>query len=122
MLRRKRNKEEAPNLLHLIPEKLVESDMKDDGLAYLVVPKFRGKYTGNWLTKRMRHPTWKLDLDEVGTYVWNQIDGKSNVEKIGNKMKEHFGDNVEPVYDRLNLFLYTMRREDLIRFVNWQAE
>jgi hypothetical protein len=122
MLRRKRNKEEAPNLLHLIPEKLVESDMKDDGLAYLVVPKFRGKHTGKWLTKRMRHPTWKLDLDEVGTYVWDQIDGKSNVEKIGNKMKEHFGDNVEPVYDRLNLFLYTMRREDLIRFVNWQAE
>lgn len=122
MLRKKRNSEEAPNLLHLIPEKLVESKSNDHGLAYLVIPKFRGKRTGEWLTKKLRHPTWKIDLDEIGTYVWSQIDGKSNVEKIGKKMQERFGEKCEPVYDRLNQFLYTMRREDLIRFVNWQSK
>lgn len=123
MLRRKPNKEEdSPNLLTLIPEKLVESEKKDDGLLYLVIPKFRGKRTGKWLTSKLKHPTWKIDLDEVGSFVWEQIDGRTNVEKIGERMQKHFGEKVEPVFDRLNLFLYTMRKEDLIRFSNWQTK
>lgn len=109
-------------MLTLIPEKLVESEKKDDGLLYLVIPKFRGKRTGKWLTSKLKHPTWKIDLDEVGSFVWEQIDGRTNVEKIGERMQKHFGEKVEPVFDRLNLFLYTMRKEDLIRFSNWQTK
>jgi hypothetical protein len=122
MSRKKQNNEETPNLLELIPERLVEGNKTSDGLTHLVIPKFRGKRFGKFLTGRLRHPTWKLDLDEVGSFVWNEIDGKANVEKISEKMKSHFGDKVEPVYDRLNLFLFSMRKEELIRFKNWQSK
>lgn len=120
MLRKKQNNEEIPNLLELIPERLVECNKTSDGLTHLVIPKFRGKRIGPFLTKRLRHPTWKIDLDEIGTFVWDQIDGKKTIEKISEKMQSRFGDKVEPVYDRLNVFLYTMRKEELIRFKNWQ--
>lgn len=122
MLRKKANKEEAPNLLELIPERLVECNKTAEGLTYLVIPKFRGKRFGAFLTNRLRHPTWKIDLDEIGTFVWDQIDGKKTVDKISEKMKSRFGDKVEPVYERLNAFLYTMRKEELIRFTNWQKK
>jgi hypothetical protein len=122
MSRKRQNSEEIPNLLELIPERLVECNKTSDGLTHLVVPKFRGKRFGKFLTGRLRHPTWKLDLDEVGTFVWDQIDGRTKVEMISEKMKNHFGDKVEPVYDRLNLFLFTMRKEELIRFKNWQSK
>jgi hypothetical protein len=120
MLRKKQSNGETPNLLELIPERLVECNKTSDGLTHLVIPKFRGKRSGKFLTSKLKHPTWKIDLDDIGTFVWDQIDGITKVKTISEKMKSHFGDKVEPVYDRLNLFLFTMRREELIRFKNWQ--
>jgi hypothetical protein len=90
MSRKKQNKEEAPNFLELIPERLVEGNKTSDGLTHLVIPKFRGKRLGKFLTNRLRHPTWKLDLDEIGTFVWDQIDGRTKVETISVKMINHF--------------------------------
>jgi hypothetical protein len=120
MLRRRKHKE--VNLLELIPERIVESAKRDDGLIDLIVPKFRHRYLKEFFMKRMKKPTWKVELDEIGTFVWDQMDGKTTVEDIGKKMQKKFGDKVEPIYDRLNQFFYLMKQHDFISFQNYPGK
>ena len=42
-----------------------------------------------------------IHLDEMGSFIWQKIDGKKNVFYIGKEVKEHFGDKAEPLYERL---------------------
>ena len=42
-----------------------------------------------------------VHLDEMGSFVWPIIDGEHDIIKIGELVKEHFGDKAEPLYERL---------------------
>ena len=42
-----------------------------------------------------------IHLDEFGSFVWRQIDGERDIIKIGEAVKEHFGEKAEPLYERL---------------------
>lgn len=44
-------------------------------------------------------------LDEFGSYVFLQIDGKKTVKDIGENLEAKYGDKVHPLYERLLLFL-----------------
>jgi hypothetical protein len=122
MLKRKNNKEELPNLLELTPEKLVDSEKLDDGTINLIVPRFRHKWIKNFFMRKLKKPTWKVDLDEIGSFVWEHIDGQTNVERIGTEMEQQFGEKVEPVYERLNQFLFIMRSHEFIKFREWSGK
>ncbi|CAK9330672.1 PqqD family protein [Thermoanaerobacter kivui] len=54
--------------------------------------------------------TTTLELYEIGSTVWNLIDGKRNVYEMGQKLKERFRDSVEPFYDRLIIFMRYLNR------------
>lgn len=42
-----------------------------------------------------------VHLDELGSFVWKQIDGKIDVKEIGKRIKVQFGEKSEPTYERL---------------------
>ncbi len=42
-----------------------------------------------------------IHLDEMGSFIWQKIDGKKNVFCIGKEVKEYFGEKAEPLYERL---------------------
>ncbi len=46
-----------------------------------------------------------IHLDENGSFVWTLIDGEKSILKIGEEVKEHFGDAAEPLYPRLAQFV-----------------
>jgi len=121
MLRRRKRNEEV-NLLDLIPQRTVDSNKREDGLTELVVPKFRNKYLKAFFRKRLEKPTWKVELDEIGTYVWDQVDGNTTVGEIGNSLEKKFGEKVEPVYDRLNRFFSLMIQHEFVCFINYPGK
>lgn len=41
-----------------------------------------------------------IHLDELGSFVWLQIDSKRSITEICGLVKEHFGEKAEPVYER----------------------
>ena len=47
----------------------------------------------------------KITLDELGSWIFLQIDGKKNVKDIGESLEVKYGDKVQPLYERLLLFL-----------------
>lgn len=55
-------------------------------------------------------------LDEFGSFVWEQIDGERNLYEIGKLVKERFGAEAEPLYERLSEFIKILRRNDFILY------
>ena len=50
-----------------------------------------------------------IHLDENGSFVWPLIDGEMNIVEIGQKVKEHFGEKANPLYERLAKFFQILR-------------
>ena len=59
-----------------------------------------------------------IELDEFGTFVWEQIDGKKTIYEIGGKVKERFGAKAEPVYERLAQFIKILHKNHFVVYVN----
>jgi hypothetical protein len=45
-----------------------------------------------------------VHLDEMGSYIWQLIDGKTNIIGLGERVKEHFGESAEPLYPRISKY------------------
>jgi hypothetical protein len=71
-----------------------------------------------YLLPRLRTPDYTVNLDKIGSFVWQNIDGKHTFGDIAIKMKEEFGESAEPVDDRLGQFINSLRRYDFITFTN----
>ena len=58
-----------------------------------------------------------IHLDENGSFVWPLIDGEMNIVEIGQKVKEHFGEKANPLYERLSQFFQIL---ESYRFITWK--
>jgi len=47
----------------------------------------------------------QIHMEEMGSFIWPLIDGKKSVYKIGKYVSEHFGDDAEPLYERLSVYM-----------------
>jgi hypothetical protein len=90
----------------------MEHRMEAD-LVVVQVPRFRSRWMG-WLQRRLQKPCFQLHLDRIGSAVWLACDGESTVGDIGKRLKERFGDEIEPLWDRLALFMRQMLSGKLI--------
>ena len=59
-----------------------------------------------------------VHLDEMGSFIWPIIDGEINIYNIGEKVKEHFGDKAEPLYERLARYIKTLESYKFIEFTD----
>ena len=57
-----------------------------------------------------------VHLDEMGSFIWPIIDGEINIYNIGEKVKEHFGDKAEPLYERLVKYFKILESYGFINF------
>ena len=104
-----------PNLLDLAPVRLVESERTPEDRAILLRPKFTWKPLAKLLQPRLPRPYFKVHLDEIGTFVWDRIDGETTVGDMADAARAHFGEKIEPVHGRLKTFLAQLERNALIK-------
>lgn len=57
-----------------------------------------------------------IHLEEFGSFIWNIIDGETDITSIGKSVKEHFGDKAEPIYPRLAQYFQTLENYGFITF------
>ena len=106
----------------LIPERKTRWEINPDtNFVVIKKPKFKNTFLKKYLLPRLKKPDYSVKLDKVGSFVWQNIDGKTTFSEIGEKMKCEFGDSIEPVDDRLGQFINSLRRYDFITFVNIEA-
>ncbi len=58
-----------------------------------------------------------IHLEEFGSFIWLQIDGKRDIIAIGELVKEHFGEKAEPLYERLAQYFKTLESYKFITYI-----
>ncbi len=78
------------------------------------------KHTGfyNRLAQKIFHTPEisRIDLDEYGSFIWQQIDGKNSVGEIADILKNKFGNDAEPLYDRIVKYMQILYNNKFIAY------
>lgn len=85
---------------------LVTIDIENTGLFNRMAQKFLGK-------PKVTH----IHLDKIGSFVWPLLDGEKDIIALGKLVKEHFGDEAEPLYERLAKYFQIL---DSYTFIQWK--
>lgn len=108
-------KNKTQNYLDNIPVKnqKIEWETDADGKVTLLIEN-NGFF--NKMAQRLfgKPKTSQIHLDENGSFVWLLIDGEKNIEEIGKKVSENFGEKAEPLYERLSQFFKILESYNFI--------
>ncbi len=56
-----------------------------------------------------------IHLEGMGSFIFGCIDGQKSVFEIGKMVKEKFGDEAEPLYERLSVYMKHLEQVGFIR-------
>ncbi len=100
------NKNKADNLLDFIPVKNVEIAFSTDENGKVTL-EIENKGLFNKIAQKLfKKPKISfIHLDDMGSFIWPNIDGEKNISQIGEIVKEYFGEKAEPLYERLCKYL-----------------
>ena len=102
-------------LLSCIPHRNVSWQLNsENNQVILLRPKFSNRLLVRYLLPWLKDPNYRINLDAIGTKVWECIDGKRNVREIGQILKDDMGVNVDPVYERLSQFILSLNKYKFI--------
>lgn len=88
--------------------------VEGNGIVTVLYKKEKLTIVEKFFFKNSASKPHKIDLDEVGSFIWKLCDGKKNIEQIIENTKEEFGDRVEPAKERVELFINQMNKTKLI--------
>jgi hypothetical protein len=86
----------------------------NEGLVTALFKQESRSFLDKLLFSKVNKVPSKIDFDEIGSFVWLQIDGKNNVEEITKKSLIHFGEEINPANERVELFIKELMRTKLI--------
>ncbi len=108
--------DDGGNLLDVVPRRVVAYERADDGTVVLLEPKFPTGLLGRFLQPRLSRPFFRIDLDEIGSQVWDALDGRRTVRQVAELLDEQHGADFDPDRSRLVLYLRTMHGRGHITF------
>ncbi|MFA6468192.1 MAG: PqqD family protein [Bacteroidota bacterium] len=103
------------NLWELMPLRLAKWETTEEGKVVVLVPKFKHPLLVKWVMPVLAKPYFRIKLDDIGSTIWMQCDGKTPVSAIAGALKSKFGEAVEPVEARIHSFLNHLDRGDLLQ-------
>lgn len=111
-----RNKKKQENYLDYVFEKNPHFPWKEkeDGTVCVIV-EWKGFYA--WIAHKVfkKPKQSEIALDNIGSFVWKQLDGNKNLFEVAQNMKAEFGDKANPVYERLIKFVEIMRDNKFVK-------
>ncbi len=102
------------NLLDLIPVHNITWEKTKEGKVVLLKPKFQNPFLVKYLVPRLKKPYFKVKLDEVGSFFWKNCDGQRSVKELAHLHKKKFGNQVEPLYERISAFIHTLEKSGFL--------
>jgi len=114
----KKKKKGNVNFLDFVPVRASSQEFYEnqDGNIVMCVER---KTVYDKLARLLRRKTPKFSyytLDMHGSFVWKQIDGCRNVYEIGHLVKQEFGKDAEPLYERLSKFIQILEMNHFIEY------
>jgi hypothetical protein len=102
--------------LDLVPIRLHEQKVEENGLITILVPKFKNEKFANFFIPSRRSKFISIHLDELGSSVWLEIDGEKDVAKICKELSAKLGDKIHPAQERVVKFLSGLYHNKHITF------
>lgn len=114
MAKNKSEKKDDNFLLYIPIKKHQRWDVRD-GKVYLIFEHNRAvEKLVRWLVKKPN--VSDIELDDVGSTVWQLIDGERTVYDIGQELLSRYGESCQPVYERLIMYIRYLNRKAWIAF------
>ena len=109
-------KKTKKNYLEFIPERMsqIQFNIEENELVTLEVEN-KGVVNRVFQLVLKKPKTSYIHLDELGCFIWWQIDGKTSVLEFAEKVKVAFDDKAEPLYERLVKFMEVLKS---YKFIN----
>ncbi len=110
-------KKQAENYLDRKPKRVGHIDWsRDDADNVTLVIENKG-FMNRICQKLFKKPSVSyVHLDEMGSFIWPLLDGEKDITALGVLVKEKFGENAEPLYERLAKFFQIL---DSYGFISW---
>lgn len=123
MRKNKKDKKQDINYLDLIPETNQSIRWHRD-LKQRIILEIENKGMFNTIAQKVfGKPRFsKVHLDEIGTFIWPEIDGTKTVQDLALLVKEHFGDKAEPLYPRIVKYFQIMESYEFVHFINKKTD
>ena len=100
-------------LSKIYPVRNCEHKLNNDLVTVLFKKTNLGFIERTFFKKQSEKP-YKIDLDEIGSFIWLNIDGKTNVGKLTEIAKKHFLNKIDPAEERVELFINQMHKNKLV--------
>lgn len=98
-----RTNEEILNIVFKINDKI---DYEVNEGVVIILEKQDHKIQQFFRKLKFKIPMYKkIELDEYGSFVFSNIDGKKTVKEIGKELELKYGEKAHPLYERLLIFL-----------------
>lgn len=103
------------NYLENVPKREVQNFSAEDGIITLEIEN-------NGIANRIAQKLLKkpkvsyIHLDKFGSFVWNCIDDEKSIIDIGKDVETEFGEEANPLYERLAKFFQILKSYNFISF------
>lgn len=104
----------AVNILEMKPLRKFDTERPAGERVNILVPRFGAGKIVKALAPRMAKSTFRVKLDDFGSFVWQHCDGETTVAEICEKMRNKFGEAIEPVEERVGKFVEKLIRNDYV--------
>jgi hypothetical protein len=94
--------------------RLLEWREQADGRVTVLFPKYGTGRLGRWLSDRLARPHCQIELDDYGSFVWKQCDGRRTFEQIADALQARSAEPAEDLHARLSLFLRQLEQRGMI--------
>jgi hypothetical protein len=116
MFKKNKNLSEV-NYLELTPVRNYNHIVEDINKVSVLIPRFTNKILVKYLVPRLKSPDIKVKLDKFGSAAWLKADGNNNVQTICDELLSEFGDEINPVVERVTKFYSQLYQYQFISFI-----
>ena len=103
------------NFLEVVPVKNPEINFTTDDNGIVTLEIENKGLMNRVFQKLLKKPKITyIHMEELGSFVWQIIDGESDILALGKKVEEHFGEKANPLYERLSQYIKILESYNFI--------
>ena len=112
-----KSEKKSKNFLEFIPVRNFNWSISEETAKVVVErPKFDNAILKKYLLPYFKKQNFDVKLDDFGSFVWQKIDGEKNIYEIALELEKEFGEEVQPVYDRISQFIKHLRQQRFVEY------